>query len=127
MAETEAESFCVDALHGLERGGAMLDFDKVEVETKFKKCAAFMPQTFFDCLHELDYWNSLYRLRNAVDRDYADPAPEATARDWWVFGLLAEIRPRGKDEAMDVFRYLIDDDRMGMTKTESILSNLIRR
>ncbi len=127
FAETEAESFCVDTLHGLERGGPMLDFDKTEVAARFKRCTALMPQTLSDCLHELKYWNDLYRLRNAVDRDAADPVPEATARDWFVFGLLAEIRPRGKDEAMAVFRYLIEDDRMGMTKTESILTNLIRR
>ena len=105
----------------------MLYFDKDEVATRFKKYAAFMPQTLSDCLHELEYWSSLYRLRNAVDRDAAEPVPEATARDWFVFGLLAEIRPRGKDEAMAVFRYLIDDNRMGMTETESILANLIDR
>jgi len=127
FAETEAESLCVDTLFGLERGGAMLYFDKAEVAIRFKKCAAFMPQTLSDCLHELKYWNDLYRLRNAVDRDAAEPVPEATARDWFVFGLLAEIRPRGKDEAMAVFRYLIDDDRMGMQETETILTNLIGR
>lgn len=93
--------------------------------TRFKKYAAFMPQTLSDCLHELEYWSSLYRLRNAVDRDAAEPVPEVSARDWFVFGQLAEIRPRGKDEAMSVFRYLIDDNRMGMTETESILANLI--
>ena len=125
FAETEAESFCVDALFGLERSGSMLYFDKDEVATRFKKYAAFMPQTLSDCLHELEYWSSLYRLRNAVDRDAVEPEPESTARDWFVFGLLAEIRPRGKDEAMSVFRYLIDDGRMGMPETESRLANLI--
>jgi hypothetical protein len=127
LSETEAESFCVDVLHGLKRGGSMLDFDKVEVETKFKKYAALMPQTLSDCLHELNYWTSLYWLRNAVSRDCAEAAPEATTRDRFVFGLLAEIRPRCKDEAMAVFQYLIDDDRMGMAKTKSILTNLIGR
>jgi hypothetical protein len=127
FAETEAESFCVDTLFGLERSGSMLYFDKAEVAARFRKHTALMPQTLADCLHELKYWNDLYRLRNAVDRDAADPAPEATARDWFVFGQLAEIRPRGKDEAMTVFRYLSDDNRMGMTETESILINLISR
>lgn len=125
FAETEAESFCVDSLVGLERGGVMLDFDKAEAAQRFMRCAAYMPQTLSDCLHELKYWNDLYRLRNAVDRHASEPVPEATARDWFVFGQLADIRPRGKDEAMAVFRYLVDDDRMGMTETKSILANLI--
>ena len=127
LAETEAESFCVDTLHGLERGGRMFDFEKTKVAYRFKRCTALMPQTLSDCLHELAYWKSLYSLRNSVNRDCADPAPEASARDWFVFGLLAEIRPRGKDEAMAVLRYLIDDNRMDMSETESILTNLIGR
>ena len=66
-------------------------------------------------------------LRNAVNRDASEPVPEASARDSFVFGLLAEIRPRGRDEAMAIFHYMSDGNRMSMTETESILANLICR
>jgi hypothetical protein len=57
---------------------------------------------------------------------YANDGPaESTARDWFVFGLLAEIRPRDKAEALAVFRYLVSSDRDDMPEAEAILCNLI--
>ena len=41
------------------------------------------------------------------------------------FRSLAPIRPRSKPEAIAVFRYLADSERMDNTETESILLNLI--
>jgi hypothetical protein len=84
-----------------------------------------MPNTLSDCLHELDYWNQLYLLRNAIDRDASDGPREASARDWFVFGLLAEIRPRDKQEALPVFRYMVTSERDDMAESEAILCNLI--
>lgn len=55
----------------------------------------------------------------------SDGPPESTAREWFVFGLLAEIRPRDKAEALAVFRYLVASDRDCMAESESILCNLI--
>lgn len=125
LADTEADTFCIDALRGLEASGQFGDFDKSEVAARFSAHPVLLPHTLADCLYELDYWNQLYRLRNAVDRDASDGPVESTARDWFVFGLLAEIRPRDKAEALAVFRYLIASDRDDMAEAEAILCNLI--
>ncbi|MGV8864744.1 MAG: hypothetical protein ACOH2T_26720 [Pseudomonas sp.] len=125
MADTEAEVFCIEALSGLERSGPMLDYDKDAVAERFKVRPDLMPYTLTDCLYELDYWHQLYCLRNAVDIYASDGPQEATARDWFVFGLLAQIRPRDKTEALAVFRYLMTSERDDMAESESILKNLI--
>lgn len=125
LADTEAESFCIAALRGLEQSGSLLDFDKCEVAARFHAHPELLPHTMADCLYELGYWDQLYRLRHAVDRDASDGPPEATARDWFVFGLLAQIRPRDKAEALAVFRYLIASERDDMAESEAILFNLI--
>lgn len=125
LADTEAESFCIDALRGLEATGHLGDFDKAQVAARFNAHPELLPHTLADCLYELDYWHQLYRLRNAVDIYASDGPPEATARDWFVFGLLAQIRPRDKAEALTVFRYLVASERDDMKESEAILCNLI--
>ncbi|VVQ12229.1 hypothetical protein PS914_05331 [Pseudomonas fluorescens] len=125
LDDTEVEVFCIEALRGLERSGPVLDFDKGTVAAHFNAHPELMPHTLADCLHELGYWSQLYRLRNAVDIYASDGPPEASARDWFVFGLLAEIRPRDKTEALAVFRYLVASDRDDMEESEAILFNLI--
>lgn len=125
LADTEAESFCIDALRGLEATGHLGDFDKGQLAARFNVQPELLPHTLTDCLYELGYWDQLYRLRNAVDRDASDGPAEATARDWFVFGLLAQIRPRDKAEALAVFRYLIASQRDDMAESEAILCNLI--
>ncbi len=122
---THAELFCIDALNGLEVGGPMLEFDPMEAAARFKERADLLPQTLADCLHELTFWSDLYRLRSAVHFDWADPAPEGSARDRFIFGMLAEIRPRSKEEAVTVLRFLCEEDRMGMRETDAILMNLV--
>lgn len=123
--DTEAEAFCIDTLNGLKVSGSFSDFDKGQVAERFRGRPDLMPNTLSDCLLELDYWNELYRLRNVIDRDASDGPAEASARDWFVFGLLAEIRPRSKEEALAVFRYMTHSGRDDMTESEAILLNLI--
>ncbi|MFB1633066.1 hypothetical protein [Pseudomonas sp. AP-1] len=125
LADTEAETLCIEALRGLKATGQFGDFDKSEVAARFKAQPELLPHTLTDCLYELGYWDQLYRLRHAVDRDASDGPPEATARDWFVFGLLAQIRPRDKAEALAVFRYMIASQRDDMAESEAILCNLI--
>lgn len=125
LADTEAESFCIDALRGLRATGQFGDFDKGQVAARFNAHPELLPHTLADCLFELSYWDQLYQLRNAVDRDASDGPPDATAREWFVFGLLAQIRPRDKAEALAVFRYLIASQRDDMAESEAILCNLI--
>ena len=124
FADTPAEVFCIEALEGLklEQLGGL---DSEDAAARFKALPDRLPQTLADCLWELDYWRQLYRLRNAVDRDCSDGPPEASARDYFVFGLLAKIRPRNKDEAKAVFRYLMGGDDIDSKEAEAILDNLI--
>lgn len=126
LADTEPDLFCIETLHGLEPTGRLGDFDKGQVAERFKARPELMPNTLADCLHELDYWHQLYMLRNAVDRDASDGPAESTAREWFVFGLLAQIRPRSKAEALAVFRYMISSERGDMAESEAIICNLIR-
>jgi len=125
MVDTEAAAFCIKALRGLKRGGMPADYDKDKAAQRFRASPELMPNTLADCLHELDYWNRLYWLRNAVDTSASDGAPQAIAREWFVFGLLAEIRPRHKDEAKAVFRYLVEHQRQDASEADAILENLI--
>lgn len=124
FADTPAEVFCIEALEGLklEQLGSL---DSEDAAARFKALPDRLPQTLADCLWELDYWRQLYRLRNVVDRDCSDGPPEASARDYFVFGLLANIRPRNKDEAKAVFRHLMRGDYIDSKEAEAILDNLI--
>ncbi len=124
--DTPAEAFCLAALAGLERSGRMLDFNKGAVAGRFRGRPAQMPHTLTDCLHELVFWSALYSLRHAATTDCGDSLPEVNAREDFVFGLMAQIRPRTKAEAVAVFRVMADGDRMGWVGSEEILLNLIR-
>ena len=76
--------------------------------------------------HGRAYWNELYRLRHACDtQGYYDNSIEAHARDWFVFGLLAELRPRNREEARATLRYLMGSERDDAPEAERILDNLI--
>lgn len=125
MNDTDAEIFCIEALRGMKTTKGEIFLDKKEAAARFNAHPDLMPHTLADCLYELDYWCQLYWLRNAADRDASDGPQEATARDWFVFGLLAEIRPRDKAEALAVFRYLVASDRGDMKESEAIMLNLI--
>lgn len=125
FADTPAERFCADALDGLDRGNGWT-FDKAEVDQRFAARTDLVPHTLGDCLHELAYWDHLASLRYAVGGTCAgDPSPEASARKDFAFRCLARIRARTKDEAIAVFRYLSDSDRMDITEANDILLNLI--
>lgn len=123
FAEQPAEAFCATALAGLAND-RFSDFDKDEAAARFKAHPLELPHTLADCLHELAYWDHLYRLRYAV-ADCGDPIPEATARDRFVFRLLAEIPPRDRDEARAVFDYLYASGRDDQAEARAILANLI--
>lgn len=123
--ETPAESFCIETLRGVtENGHGFLDDN--DADKRFQARPDLMPNTLSDCLHELAYWNDLYRLR-APCTDYYDSLLEVYARESFVFRCLGRIRARTKDEAINVFRYLADPEhgRMGWSGTKAILLNLI--
>ena len=120
---TPAEQFCIDALEGLDRGTGWT-FDRAQVDTRFSARADLAPHTLSDCLHELEYWDRLYKMRAAVD-GVGDPAAESTERERFTFRRLAHTRAKTKDEAIAVFRYLSDSDHMDDTETNDIFFNLI--
>lgn len=121
---TDAEVFCVSALDGLEATSAG-DLDSAEVAVRFKARPELMPNTLSDCLYELDYWRQLYWLRDSIDR-HGGLVPEGSARDWFVFEMLAEIRPRTKEEAKAVLRYMVTGDHCDSRKDmEKVMDNLL--
>lgn len=125
MEDTPAEAFCTEALAGLEPSRGWPVFDEGAVAERFKARPELMPQTLTDCLRELNYWSHLDSLRYAVDRDYCQGPAETEARSSFVFSLLAEIRPRDRDEAKAVLRYLIENECKGRTDADAIFENLI--
>lgn len=124
FANTPAEQFCEDALAGVDDGENGWNLDEKQVDSVFDGHLALLPHTLSDCLHELTYWNALYFLRHAT-ADCGDSSKEVQARDDFIFRRLALIRARTATEAVAVFRYLSESDRMDRAETESILLNLI--
>lgn len=125
FAETPAESFCVGALAGVaaDKFGFL---EESEADRRFQARPELMPNTLSDCLHELAYWRDLYRLRSPCAEHY-EQLPEAYAREGFAFRCLARIRPRSKDEAVAVFRYMANPEHqlMGRAETNDILLSLI--
>lgn len=126
FSETPAESFCITALHGAEPGrNGFIDDDVAD--RVFLKHPQLLPNTLSDCLHEIAYWNDLSSLRYSVE-SYADGPPEAYARRCFAFRMLGRIRPRSKDEAVTVLRWMLNDKQNNMDRgkdTDAILLNLI--
>ncbi|SIQ95910.1 hypothetical protein SAMN05878295_105190 [Aeromonas hydrophila] len=122
--DTPAEVFCLESLRTVER--VEWDYPPEQVADRFKALPELMPHTLRDCLHELAYWNDLHYLRKACDTsgDY-EHRMESSARDWFIFGLLAELRPRNREEAKDTLRYLMVSDRQDMPEADRILENLV--
>ncbi len=125
LEETPAETFCIEALAGLEHSGSWPEYDESAVAERFKARPELMPQTLADCLHELDYWSHLYSLRRAADRNFFDDLAEVEARSSFVFAHMAEIRPRDRNEAKAVLRYLIENQCKDWTNADAVLENLI--
>lgn len=125
LADTDAELFCIQVLRGLRARKGEMFLDKDKVAARFKARPELLPHTLADCLHELDYWGWMYELRNAVDCNCSEGPREVTAREWFVQGLLAEIRPRNRDEAKAVLRHLGCNDGFDRSESVAVLENLI--
>lgn len=122
---TPAEQFCAEVLDGA-KPGKFGSLDDADVAERMKTRPKLLPHTLADCLHELDYWRRLYELRHAVDSNASDSSPDAYARERFTLEQMAHIRPRSRDEAAEVLRYLASDpDRMDDSTTPGILRNLI--
>ncbi len=112
FANTPAETFATDVLKGCKRDKKFgIDwYDDAAVDKRFNAHTDMLPNTLSDCLHELAYWHDLYRLRSV--HDYGDPTNEAYAREQFAFRCLGRIKPRNKAEAIAVFRYMAEHDKM---------------
>jgi hypothetical protein len=123
--DTPAEQFCIETLAGLKPKGHLQELNAAQVAKRFKARPDLIPNTLTDCLHELAYWHELWVLRSAVDFNAAEMPLEVDERRQFVFGLLAQRRPRNKAEAISVFRYMASADTMDRSETNAILENLI--
>ena len=123
--KTDAEQFCVDTLQGIE-AGAMGFINEEDAAGRFDRRHDLLPHSLADCLHELEYWNRLGELRHAVDHA-ADSEQAVYARERFVFSCLGKIRPRSKDEALKVLRWMLADkqNRFNDDQVDGVLPNLI--
>lgn len=122
---TAAERFCEQALAGLESVNQWYELDAEQVDARFDALLEQRPGTLMQCVLELTFWTELYWLRDAVDRDSSEHSHEVSARENYVFRLLARIPPRDAEEAADVFRYLTSNDGMDRSHSGAIILNLI--
>lgn len=122
---TPAEDFTFDTLANLNVSVEQYERSRSEVARRFREHPRFMPNTLADCLVELRYWRQLLDLRVAVSAVGFEHFPEVSARERFVFGLLAEMRSRNTQEAKAVLRYLIGRGRSDEAESDAILENLI--
>ena len=123
--KTDAERFCIDTLQGIEAD--MMGFINEEhAARRFERKHDLLPHSLSDCLHELEYWNRLIELRHAADYA-ADCEQEVYARERFVFSCLGKIRPRSRDEALTVLRWMLADrqNRFNDDQVDGVLPNLI--
>lgn len=118
---TEAERWVIRVLDGVDVG--LMDSDRSEIADRFKQHPELMPHTLADCLHELSFWDELYWLKQAADA--GEPAQECYEREHFIFDLMAEIRPRSREEATAVLQYIIDHERKDDEHADAILFNLV--
>lgn len=122
FADSVPELFCIDALAKLKRAGQFGEYPLQAACKAFEAYPDKRPHTLSDCLSELAFWNSLYRLRSAWP-DYYDDIPQVSARRDYLRHCLSVLRCKGKAEAKAVLRYLVDQDMRD--DDDPILENLI--
>lgn len=122
---TLAEEACKRALRGLKRGKQWGEYEPAKVDARFCTKPELTPHTLSDCLYAQVYWSALYWLRNEFDIYSSDPHPAGRAHDDHCFRSMAAIAPRSKEEALTVYAYLDDSEKMDFTEAPDILRNLI--
>ncbi|MCE0933431.1 hypothetical protein [Pseudomonas monteilii] len=122
--DTPAEQFCEKALKRCKGFKSYFENDKTQVAKRFRKHADLMPSTLDDCLYEIAYWGRLYVLRHAAG-EWGDGMHEAIAREWFVQGLLSEIKPRDEAEALRVLDYAAQSESIEHDGMVAIARNLI--
>lgn len=123
--DTPAEAFSDQVLDGVPATAGGWDLDKNQVDARFACHLEQSPATLTDCLHELEYWDQMYYLREAVQPESGEGSMAAQARKDYAFRCLGRIPPRTTTEAHAVLRYLQGRECMGWPETQDILMNLM--
>ena len=126
FAENVQERFCVDALALVPVATkGWREYDQAQANAAFGQHPDMAPHTLADCLYELDFWDDLYRLRHGWD-NAGDDLPEVNARRHYIEAhCMATIRPKTRDEAKAVLRYMAAHEMFGRTETDAVLENLV--
>lgn len=126
FADTAQEHFCIEALALVpmtDEGWPQCE--QAQANAAFAQHADLVPHTLSDCLYELEFWGALYHLRNGWDNT-GDELPEVYARRCYIDEhCMATIRPKSREEAKTVLRYMAEHDMFGRTETDAVLENLI--
>lgn len=124
FAELPAERVCRLALKRLKRDDFGM-YDDAHARARFEKRPELVPGTISDCLYAIEFWHHLYSLRNAVDWNLSDLPRGAYAHECYAFFMLADIRPRSREEAIAAFEHVQSSDKGDWAETDSILQNLV--
>ncbi len=124
LIDTPAEAACIAACGRMRENRAGF-IDEAVARKRLLAKPDLIPATISDCLLALEYWDDIYRLRNASIENLGDSNQVCMAHEWLCFGRMAEIAPQSGAEAIAVFDYLEASDRMGQTEVPAILRNLI--
>ena len=96
-----------------------------QANVAFEQHQDMAPHTLDHCLHELEFWDALYHLRNGWD-NAGDDLPEVNARRHYIEAhCLASIRPKTRDEAKAVLRYMAAHEMFDRNETDAVLENLV--
>lgn len=126
FAELPAERACRLALKRLRVSKGFGMYDDAQAHGRFEKRPEIVPATIDDCLHIIEFWGHLYRLRNSIDRDcYYESTRESYAHECYAFFKLGGVRPRSEEEAMAALEHVLSSDKGDWAETDGILRNLI--
>ena len=105
--------------------GAWGSIDQAQANAAFAQHPDMAPHTLADCLHELEYWDALYRLRHGWD-NAGDELPEVYARRCYLDShCLSTIRPKSRAEAIAVLRFMAKNEMFDRSETDAVLENLV--
>ncbi|OCJ20001.1 hypothetical protein [Serratia sp. 14-2641] len=90
------------------------------------------PTTLSDVVREFQYWDWLYSMRNSAEKElgyeYANgERSHINDREEYLETLLSKIKPATRQEAIEVCKWMLDEDRfMDLGEvTEGIILNLV--
>ena len=126
FATLAQEKFCIDVLALVPVAtGVWGSIDQAQANAAFGQHPDMVPHTLADCLHELEYWDTLYRLRHGWD-NAGDELPEVYARRCYLDShCLSTIRPKSRDEAKAVLRFMAENEMFNRSETDAVLEHLV--